>query len=80
MNNLPTPHGDKLRALVSNEKLPSEDLPRVRQAIEHYEKWLQEMGRVRGTYSEIIEQMVSFELHITLISKRVLWQKHILPT
>ncbi len=60
MNNLPTPHGDKLRALISNEKLPSDDRPHVRQAIEHYEKWLQEMSQVRGTCSEIIEQMISF--------------------
>ncbi|MEA3338987.1 MAG: hypothetical protein U9R15_03380 [Chloroflexota bacterium] len=46
MNNLPTPHGDKLRALLSNEKLPSDDQPRVQRAIEHYEKWLQEMSKV----------------------------------
>ena len=59
MNNLPTPHGDKLRALVLNEKLPAEDQPRVRQAIECYEKWLQELRGVQGTHSARIAQMVS---------------------
>jgi len=59
MNSLPTPHGDKLRALILNEKLPTEDQPRVRQAIECYERWLQELRDVRGTYSEAIAHMVS---------------------
>jgi hypothetical protein len=58
VNSLPTPHGDKLRALILNEKLPAEDQPRVRQAIEGYERWLQELHDVQGTYSEIIQQMV----------------------
>lgn len=59
MNSLPAPHGNKLRALIFNEKLPSEDRPRVQQAIEHYERWLQELRGVHGGYSESIEQMVS---------------------
>lgn len=58
MNNLPTPHGDKLRALTLNEKLPVEGQPHVRRAIERYEGWLQELHDVQGTYSETIEQMV----------------------
>ena len=39
MLNLPTPHphGDKLRALVQNEKLPVKDRPRVEQAVARYE-------------------------------------------
>lgn len=53
------PHGDKLRALVVNEKLPAEDRPRVEQAIAHYEAWLQQLKVVRGTYQEIIARMVS---------------------
>jgi len=59
MNSLPTPHGDKLRALIVNEKLPVEDQPRVRQAIEGYERWLQKLHDVQGDYSEIIQQMIS---------------------
>jgi hypothetical protein len=59
MNELPTPHGDKLKALILNEKLPLEDQPRVRQAIERYEKWLQGLRNVQGSYPEIVAQIVS---------------------
>jgi hypothetical protein len=55
----PHPHGDKLRALVVNEKLPAQDRPRVEQAIARYEVWLQQLKAVRGTYQEIIARMVS---------------------
>lgn len=59
MLNLPTPHGDKLRALVQNEKLPTEDRPRVEQAVVRYEAWLQQLKAVRGTYKEVIASQVS---------------------
>ena len=35
-----TPHGDKLRELLNNSKLPAPDLPRVRDAIGRYEEWI----------------------------------------
>lgn len=56
---LPTSHGDKLRALIQNEKLPMKDRPRVEGAIERYEEWLRQMGAARGTYQETINTMVS---------------------
>lgn len=59
MSNLPSPHGDKLKALACNEKLPPQDQPRVNEAIECYEEWLQELRDTRGTSSEIVAQMVS---------------------
>jgi hypothetical protein len=59
MLNLPTSHGDKLRALLQNEKLPVEDHPRVEQAVARYEEWLQQLREVRGTYEEIVASMVS---------------------
>jgi len=59
MNDLPTPHGDKLKALIQNEKLPPEDLPRVRRTIERYERWLQELRQVEAVYSETVAQLVS---------------------
>jgi hypothetical protein len=59
MNSLPSPHGEKLKALACNEKLPPQDQPRVNEAIERYKGWLQELRDIRGTYSEIIAQMVS---------------------
>lgn len=59
MLNLPAPHGDKLKALLQNNKLPADDLPRVQQSIARYERWIQQLGAVRGTCSEIITCMVS---------------------
>jgi len=36
---LPTPHGDKLNALLENEKLPTCDRERIKQAIDRYQAW-----------------------------------------
>lgn len=38
---LPTPHGDKLNALLRNEKLPSSDRSQIRQAIKRYKAWIE---------------------------------------
>ena len=43
-----TPHGDKLRALLRNGKLPESDLPRVRRAIGRYEAWVAGLDGLRG--------------------------------
>jgi hypothetical protein len=59
MPGLPTPHGDKLRALVHNRKLPVEDQIRIAQAIERYETWLQELKTVHGVYQDILSRLVS---------------------
>lgn len=59
MFDLPAPHGDKLKALVQNEKLPAEDKPRVEQAIVRYEEWLKKLNAVRGAQQQIIAGMVS---------------------
>jgi hypothetical protein len=59
MFDLPAPHGDKLKALVQNEKLPTEDKPRVEQAIARYEEWLKKLRAVRGTQQQIVARMVS---------------------
>ena len=36
----PTPHGDKLKALLENAKLPANDRARVRNAVTHYDEWI----------------------------------------
>lgn len=59
MSDLPTPHRDKLSALLQNEKLPLEDRPRVEQAIVRYGEWLQQLKAVQGPYQKIIAGMVS---------------------
>ena len=55
----PTPHGDKLRALSENDKLPPGDRPRVRTAITRYEAWIDELDRTRGAGESVIVPMVS---------------------
>lgn len=55
----PTPHGDKLRALSENDKLPASDRPRVRTAIARYEAWIDELNGTRGTGQSVILPMVS---------------------
>jgi hypothetical protein len=59
MLHFPTPHGDKLRALVQNEKLPTKDRSRVEQAVVRYETWLQQLETVQGAYQEIVAGMVT---------------------
>ena len=39
---LPTPHGDKLRALVQSPKLPQQDFPLIEQTLSRYENWLED--------------------------------------
>jgi hypothetical protein len=43
---LPTPHGDKLTALLQNDKLPSADSARIKKAIKRYHAWLNELDRI----------------------------------
>lgn len=53
-----TPHGDKLRSLLENEKLPRQDRSRVQSAIERYEEWLRELAEISGTEEELVDGLV----------------------
>ena len=55
---LPTPHGDKLNALLENKKLPETDRPRILEAKTRYKTWLEKLKSVQGEYSEIVTGMV----------------------
>lgn len=55
----PTPHGDKLRALVGNDKLPGSDRPAVQAAIERYEAWIAESETIEGAGGELVEPLVA---------------------
>ncbi len=46
-----TPHGDKLAALLDNDKLPQRDRPRVRRAVEKYQAWIRELDGFQGQQS-----------------------------
>jgi hypothetical protein len=70
MIKLSTSHGDKLKSLLQNEKLPIEDRPRIKEAINRYENWLQQLKKVQGTPQEKITEMVNllndYRLYIDL--------------
>ena len=55
----PTPHGDKLRALVENDKLPASDRPAVETAIEKYEAWIVESEAIEGAGRELADPLVA---------------------
>lgn len=56
---LPTPHLDKLNALLENDKLPINDKERIDHAIEKYREWIQGMIDTEGEQSTIIHCLVS---------------------
>jgi len=49
----PTPHGDKLQALLSNSKLPADERQRIATAIERYHAWIAEMGAVEASEAAV---------------------------
>ncbi len=54
----PTPHGDKLRELPTNLKLPPHDQQRVQEALVRYYKWLDDMRAVLLTGDEKVRRLV----------------------
>lgn len=55
----PTPHGDKLRALLENEKLPARSLPMMENCIESYWEWIAEMTDLEGAGDQIVEPLIT---------------------
>lgn len=55
---LPTPHADKLQALLKNPNLPQSDTPRVREAIERHRRWIEEIREVAEEGDALIEPLV----------------------
>lgn len=55
----PTPHGDKLRALLENDKLPVGDRTAVSDAITRYEAWNAEISCVDGNGMSLIDPLVA---------------------
>ena len=59
---LPSPHQDKLVALLQNPKLPASDRPRVKSAIGRYESWIFQLSEICKETSNrdlIVSRMVS---------------------
>jgi len=55
---LPTPHGDKLRALLENDKLPQNDAKRIETATSRYQTWLKDLQAMKGSPAEITKAAV----------------------
>ncbi len=55
----PTPHLEKLNAVLANDKLPHSDRPRVEETIRRYHAWTEQMRQVGGEPEEVIEQVVT---------------------
>lgn len=54
----PTPHADKLQALLENRNLPEADKPRVREAIQRYSAWAKEVRGIDGDGDDLVEPLV----------------------
>ena len=59
MLTLPTPHGDKLVALLSNQKLPKSDASRVERAVKRYMCWITKLQNSVGSSDNSITAMIS---------------------
>ncbi|MYC06791.1 MAG: Bpu10I family restriction endonuclease [Chloroflexi bacterium] len=55
---LPTPHADKLQALLGNRNLPDADKPRVGEAVDRYNHWIEEIKQVKGEGDGLVEPLV----------------------
>ncbi|MCL4202655.1 MAG: Bpu10I family restriction endonuclease [Pirellulaceae bacterium] len=55
---LPTPHLDKLKALLQNRRLPDVDKPRVEEAIARYHDWIGELENVKSTRKDAVRKLV----------------------
>ncbi len=53
-------HGDKLKALQRSKKLPDTDKAKVGEAIERYQKWLEQIAAVKGTVDQRIAAFVAY--------------------
>lgn len=56
---IPTPHADKLRATLANEKLPASDKPRIQTAITRYERWISDLNAVTGSPQQRVQALVA---------------------
>jgi DNA modification methylase len=55
---LPTPHRDKLMALLENRRLPDVEKARVQTALQRYRNWIEEMEAIKGDKRGAVQQLV----------------------
>jgi len=67
MFDLPKPHGEKLAALLNNDKLPTTEKLRVERAIEQYNQWLETLKNISGDLKvmpEMVSHLTSYKRYI----------------
>lgn len=66
---LPTPHGDKLQALLLNSKLPSDDRLKIERAVAHYQAWIDALNRLpsgNDSVAEMVNLLSEYRLFLDL--------------
>src|SRR5215831_14101967 len=51
-------HGDKLKALIANNKLPPTDRKRVEAAVARYEAWVRQLRNAKGDAKSLLIALV----------------------
>ena len=63
-------HGDKLKALLSNSKLPRSDRARVEATVARYDGWIETLSSAQGDGDELLSILISslneYKLHVDL--------------
>lgn len=54
----PTPHMDKLKALLRNPRLPTADKPRVEEALQRYNDWIKDLQSTKPGQKNSVRQLV----------------------
>ena len=55
---LPTPHLDKLNAALQNNKMPEYEIPRINEAVNRYNQWIDHMNQVEGNRDNVVAELV----------------------
>ncbi|MGB8347715.1 MAG: Bpu10I family restriction endonuclease [Ktedonobacteraceae bacterium] len=73
MTAYPTPHLEKLRAILDSDKLPPNDKVQVKRAIEYYEQWIKEMAIIMEAnepaailLQKMVETLNTYRLHVDI--------------
>lgn len=63
-------HGDKLKALLSNSKLPRSDRARVEATVARYDRWIETLSNAQGDGDKLLSILVSslneYKVHVDL--------------
>lgn len=69
-----TPHKDKLQKLISNPKLPEADRNSVRQSIEKYESWIEQMDSLNLKGDEKVKALVdTLNEYLSFVELELIW-------